>query len=112
MDEQGRLIAAFVPGWNGKQETPVDLLHAHHLAQMTKAKADETIGSLAVLPISAASGDMDAKFYDVASKIDFDLEGKYVRRWSFNDVFETFEPRINDFFEERLERCMVYGRCK
>ena len=79
---------------------------------MTKAKADETIGSLAVLPISAASGDMDAKFYDVASKIDFDLEGKYVRRWSFNDVFETFEPRINDFFEERLERCVVYGRCK
>ena len=112
MDEQGRLIAAFGPGWDGKQETPVYSLHAHHLPQMTKAKADETIGSLAVLPISAASGDMDAKFFDVASKIDFDLEGKYVRRWSFNDVFETFEPRINDFFEERLERCMVYGRCK
>ncbi|KAL1685845.1 hypothetical protein GGG16DRAFT_129133 [Schizophyllum commune] len=93
--------------WTSKDDSslPSDLA-----GMMTKAKADETIGSLAVLPISAASGDMDAKFYDVASKIDFDLEGKYVRRWSFNDVFETFEPRINDFFEERLERCMVYGR--
>ena len=69
MDKQGRLIAAFGPGWDGKQETPVYVLHAHHLPQMTKAKADETIGSLAVLPISAASGDMDAKFFPKADSM-------------------------------------------
>ncbi|KAL1743208.1 SAC3/GANP/Nin1/mts3/eIF-3 p25 family-domain-containing protein, partial [Schizophyllum fasciatum] len=90
---------------NAESSLPPDL------ADMVRGKESHVvIGAFGVLPMASASGDMDKKFSEVASKISLDLEGKYVHRWTFAEVLRTLEPRIAEFFEDRLERCIVYGR--